>query len=203
MSSPITTIVTLADLAAAVAGQDTDTFAICQNPAGCGDQDFLVRMSLDQLAQFVLAKVPPPPVLAYSYVSTVIDYANRVQNVPNDTVFSIANITLPAGKWLVAGEAWFVVDSGTPLIARIASMLSPTAASLLTDPADTTSLNAQEPNQSKQGGGSTTGLVLPLTPLFHDSGASGTYYLNGQVVWTGGGVISAYGKIAAWSVASQ
>lgn len=52
----------LADLQAAQAGSDTDTFALCQNPEGCSSADPLVRMTLAQLKDYLGVVSAPPPV---------------------------------------------------------------------------------------------------------------------------------------------
>jgi len=53
-------VVWLADLEAAAAGGDTDSFAVCQNPGGCSSGQPLVRMSLAQLKDYVGGGSAPP-----------------------------------------------------------------------------------------------------------------------------------------------
>jgi hypothetical protein len=192
-------VVSLSDLIDAVPAQDTDTFAVCQNPTGCTPSDALVRMSLKQVSDYVNENLPGS---ASPYVSQIIAYNDRV-TLQTGQRAEIASVSLTPGQWLLWGEYWFVVDSGTPTIGRVAAMIAPdTQQSGPTDPDDGLSANVMEINQSKQGGGATTGIVLPLTQLYVDLASPAVYNLTGMVTWTGGGTISGYGKIAGMLRAS-
>jgi hypothetical protein len=183
-------VVSMSDLIVATTASDTDTFAVCQNPLGCGPSDPLVRMSLAQVKELVLEAMP------HQYASDIVTYGNRV-TLQTGQLINIASVSLTPGVWLLWGEYWFVVDSGIPMIGRVAAMIAPdTQQSAPTDPADDLSVNVVEINQSKQGGGATTGIVLPLTQLHVDLASPAVYNLTGMITWTGGGSISGYGKIA-------
>jgi hypothetical protein len=125
-----------------------------------------------------------------------VPYASRIV-LTSGVLADIATVTLPVGEWWISGEAWFVVDTGTPQIARVAAAISPNSATAPSDPADNISVTADEPQQTKQSGGATTGIVLPLSQLYVNVTAPTPYYLTLMISWSGVNTgISGYGKIA-------
>ena len=180
----------IADLPPADVAADTDMFAVVQTGP-------LAAMTLAQVAALVLDKISVSP---SRFASVVVPYADRVPNIANSIAFDIAHLDLDVGDWLVTGEGWFVVDSGLPLIERIVASLSMTQAMVPAEPDIAVSANAKEPMQSKQGGGTSTGVIMPLSQLYISTPVPIRYYLNGLVTWSGGGTMSAYGKIIARTV---
>lgn len=129
------------------------------------------------------------------YKSTIITYENRI-SAPDNVRFDIASVTLDPGNWLLSGEAWFVVDSGSPQLLRLAASISPVSLYQPTEPTDYASVAAMEPQQPKQSGGVSTGLVLPLALLHLVVTTPTPYYLSALVDWSGTGAFSGFGKIA-------
>jgi len=132
-----------------------------------------------------------------SYISSVIDYNNRIQGIPNGAPVDITHVDLEPGRYIISGEVWLVVDSGTPLVQRTVGALSPNSAAIPTGPADDSSVTADEIDQPKQAGGVSTGVVMPLAALHVNMTAAGSYYLCARMEWDNAAVVSAYGKISA------
>jgi hypothetical protein len=132
------------------------------------------------------------------YISNIITQAMAVQAVSGSNV-SVGTLSIPAGEWLVDGELWCTVSSGTPTISTIAAALTVGAplSGILSDPADNMAANVSAPMQTKQTGGTTVGWVLPLTSMYLNETTSTTVYLNGQLAWTTAGTLLLYGEISA------
>src|SRR5215471_122139 len=159
-------IISLSDLPVAIPASQTDTFAVWQNPNGCGPEDTLVQMSLAQLADFVIAAVPK-----YTYVSQVVLSAQQVP-LTNNEVIQLAEINLTPGEWLLWGEAWFALLSGNAAnVNRVAAVLTPQPLGVPSEPADDTSATATAPANAG------VGVVLPLSTLYVSTDVAITYYL--------------------------
>jgi len=128
------------------------------------------------------------------YASAIVPSAGRV-TLTSGVAANIATVTLAPGEWSLGGEVWINIDAGTPSIQGIAGSIGAVSGRLPSDPADDTAYNVQEINQSRSAG-SLVGFILPLSGLYLDLTAATIYYLIAQATWTGGGTISAYGKIA-------
>jgi hypothetical protein len=128
------------------------------------------------------------------YASVIVPAANAV-NLPNGTTINVITATLPPGEWILSGEVWFNVTTGTPSIQQIAGSVSLVSASAPANPADNTSYNLQEPNQSRSAG-TQVGFILPLSTLYVVVVAPTPYYLTAFATWTGTGAMAAYGKLA-------
>src|SRR5215467_12099218 len=119
--------VTLKDLGAAADPEITDTFAVCQNPMGCGETDALKTMTVGQLAEFILDQVPEPP--ESQYLSDIVTSADQLVIASSGDITGIASLDLPAGKWIVTGEAWFSILSGqSSNVTRFVSIIAPAQA---------------------------------------------------------------------------
>ena len=129
------------------------------------------------------------------YFSTIVSSANAIAAITGTTQ-QVASLTLKAGQWVVDGELWAGVVSGSPTILWVRAAASTSMTVSATDPADNVALNVLEPNQPKQAT-TTVGWVLPLSPMYLNITTATTVYLKGQISWTGTGAMSLYGKIAA------
>jgi len=177
-------VISLGDLPTAVPPSGSDTFAVCQNPAGCGETDLLSQMTLDQVAAFVLDQVPTP-----QYVSQIIPSAQQVALSSGNTV-TLASVELPPGEWILTGEVWFALVSGNASnVTRVAAVIGPDQ-TIPTDPADDVTAVAAAPANAG------VGIVLSLGWVYINTDVTVTYYLLVSAAWSGNVQMAAYGKIA-------
>ena len=183
-------IVSLGDLPPAVTATGTDSFAVCQNPEGCGTNDTLAQMTLEQVSQFVVSQIPvtQPP----QFIHQVVPSSNRVA-LSSDTMATVVTLDIPAGKWLVHAEAWFDLISGNASnVMRLAATLAPDT-NYPADPAVDRSVTITAPSNVG------VGCVLPLGWVYLDTADPVTYYLNVSASWNGSIAMAAYGKITGLS----
>ena len=136
------------------------------------------------------------------YFSTIVSSANAIA-ANAGTTQQVAALSLAAGDWMVDGELWLAVTSGTPTVtSAMASLSLNPGADAGSEPMDNLAASLIEPGQTKQVS-TTYGWVMPLTTMRINTTSATTVYLNCKANWTGGGTMSMYGKIFASGTAAN
>ena len=131
------------------------------------------------------------------YTSNIVLQASAIP-VTSGVALDITTLSLGAGKWICGGEAWLRVTNGSPNVQLIAGSIGLVSTPTITNPSDQLALHTEEPQQTFLSA-SVAGHVLPIVGPYFDFATPTTIYLSATVTWTGGGAISAYGKIFARS----
>jgi hypothetical protein len=131
------------------------------------------------------------------YLSTIVNSSNAVAPV-NGALVLVASLVLPPGQWMIDGEGWINITSGTPAIQLVAAALSIGApsANALNEPDINQSVNVVTLSQSSSAK-STAGFVLPLNSMMEvNNDNSITAELSIRVDWSSTGTFALYGKIS-------
>jgi hypothetical protein len=126
------------------------------------------------------------------YVSGIVPLASEVL-LANGVTTNIASRALAIGKWLIWGEIWFDTSVGSTNISQLRVAITSQSATLPADVSDAASYTAQQP---VTGPASQASDVLTLGMLFADLAVATPYYVVARADYSGGGQVSAYGKIA-------
>ena len=129
------------------------------------------------------------------FLTTLINSANGVPAV-NGTLVQVGTLDLPPGQWIVDGEGWINITSGTPAMQLVAAKLSVGDLGSVTEPALDEASNIITLSMSSSTK-STAGFALPLNSLYLDSRANETIFLGVRCDWTGTGTLNLYGQITA------
>jgi hypothetical protein len=128
-----------------------------------------------------------------SYVSKIVTFANAVP-ANNGTLTTVMSVDLTPGEWNINGELWIRFTSGTPTVSWMKAAISSSNAAQPDDPADDIAVNEQSPAQTKSAS-TTTGNVLPMVTMHVDLTQTTTFYLTGNITWTGTASVVFFGYL--------
>jgi hypothetical protein len=130
------------------------------------------------------------------FLSTLITSDIGVAAV-NGVQVQVGTLVLPPGQWLVDGEGWINIISGTPALQLVGSVLSVGELGSFTEPAldEASNIITLAMSASTK---ATAGFCLPLNSLMVDfRNVNTTIFLGTRVDWTGTGTMVCYGQITA------
>jgi hypothetical protein len=128
-------------------------------------------------------------------LSSIVMSAQGVPAVTG-TLVLVTSLNLPPGQWIVDGEGWINITSGTPAMQLVGAVIAVGDQGTITEPAIDEASNIITLSMSSSTK-STAGFCLPLNSLYLISEANEVINLSIRCDWTGTGTLVLYGQITA------
>jgi hypothetical protein len=128
-------------------------------------------------------------------LSSIVPSANGIAAITG-TLQQVVTLALPPGQWIVDGEGWINITSGTPAMQLVAAVLSLNALGSTIEPKFDEASNIITLAMSASTK-ATAGFALPVNSMYVISEANNTAILGIRADWTGTGTLNLYGMVTA------